>query len=313
MVLIRAFEDKVHELFAQGRIPGFVHLYAGEEAVAVGVISNLEKGDYITSTHGGHGHCIAMGVDIKGMMAELFGRKTGRVRVREVIQLTSLRMTIAERMTESLRTMAQVTICREEVVDNVVKIREELLPLIEKEVGIRLTYTPILIKLVAEVLKEFPIINSTLEDNMIKVIDEINIGFAVAVDHGLIVPVVKEADKKSLKEAVIICNELTRKTRERRLSIEDVSGTFTIINLGIYGIDAFTPIINPPQIAILGVGRFVQKPVVQEGRVNITTVCTFSLTFDHRVVDGHTAAQFLDKLVSLIKDESRLRAVLSVK
>jgi pyruvate dehydrogenase E2 component (dihydrolipoamide acetyltransferase) len=239
--------------------------------------------------------------------------KTG-LRVREVIPLTSLRMTIAERMTESLRTMAQVTICREEVVDNVVKIREELLPLVEKEVGIRLTYTPILIKLVAEVLKEFPIINSTLEDNMIKVIDEINIGFAVAVDHGLVVPVVKEADKKSLKEVVIICNELTRKAREGRLSIEDVSGgTFTITNLGMYGIDAFTPIINPPQIAILGVGRFVQKPVVQEGRVNIATVCTFSLTFDHRVVDGHTAAQFLDKLVSLIKDESRLRAVLSVK
>jgi len=77
MVLIRAFEDKVHELFAQGKIPGFVHLYAGEEAVAVGVISNLRRGDYITSTHRGHGHCIAMGVDIKGMMAELYGKKTG--------------------------------------------------------------------------------------------------------------------------------------------------------------------------------------------------------------------------------------------
>jgi TPP-dependent pyruvate/acetoin dehydrogenase alpha subunit len=77
MVLIRAFEDKVHELFAQGRVPGFVHLYAGEEAVAVGVISNLEKGDYITSTHRDHGHCIAMGVDIKDMMAELFSKKTG--------------------------------------------------------------------------------------------------------------------------------------------------------------------------------------------------------------------------------------------
>ncbi len=80
MVLIRAFEDRVHELFVQGRIPGFVHLYAGEEAVAVGVTSHLRKGDYITSTHRGHGHCIAMGVDIKGMMAELFGRKSGTCR-----------------------------------------------------------------------------------------------------------------------------------------------------------------------------------------------------------------------------------------
>lgn len=80
MCLIRAFEDRVHELFAQGKIPGFVHLYAGEEAVAVGVVANLKRGDYITSTHRGHGHCIAMGVDIKGMMAELFGKKTGTCR-----------------------------------------------------------------------------------------------------------------------------------------------------------------------------------------------------------------------------------------
>ncbi len=239
--------------------------------------------------------------------------KTG-LRVRESIPLTSLRMTIAERMTESLRTMAQVTICREESVDNIVKLREELTPIIEKEVGIRLTYTPILIKLVAEALREFPIMNSTLEDNVLKVIDEINIGFAVAVDHGLVVPVVREADKKSLKELAVISNELVRKAREGRLSIEDVSGgTFTITNLGMYGVDAFTPIINPPQVAILGVGRFVQKPVVQEGKIGISTLCTFSLTFDHRVIDGHTAAQFLDKLISMIRDEGRLRGILSVK
>ncbi|MEM0361866.1 MAG: dihydrolipoamide acetyltransferase family protein [Sulfolobales archaeon] len=250
--------------------------------------------------------------DVLKYLQEVRGRTKSGLRVREVIPLTSLRSTIAERMCESLRTMAQVTIVREEVVDNIVKIRSELQPVIERDTGLRLTYTPILIKLVAEAIRKFPIINSTLEDNSIKVIDEVNIGFAVAVDHGLVVPVVKEADKKKLKDIVVICNELARKAREGSLTLEDVSGgTFTITNLGMYGVDAFTPIINPPQIAILGVGRFTPKPVVVGDRVVIANTCVFSLTFDHRVIDGHTAAQFLNELVGLISDEARLRAVLS--
>ncbi len=235
------------------------------------------------------------------------------LRVKKSIPLTPLRATIAERMSESLRTMAQVTIMREEDVSKLIKLREELQPVIEKEVGIRLTYTPMLIKAVAEVLKEHPLINSTLEDNEIKVIDEINVGFAVAVDHGLVVPVIKNADKKSLKDIVIECNELARKAREGTLSLDDVSGgTFTITNLGMYGVDGFTPIINPPQVAILGVGRIISKPAVVDGRVDVRPLCTFSLTFDHRVIDGHTAAQFLDGLIKLLGNETALREVLRV-
>lgn len=238
--------------------------------------------------------------------------KTG-LKVREVIPMTALRATIAERMVESLRVMAQVTIMREEDVSKLVKLRDELQQEVEKSTGVRLTYTPMLIKIVAEVLKENPLLNSTLEDNEIKVIEDINIGFAVAVDHGLLVPVVKAVDKKNLKEVVIECSNLAQKAREGKLTLDDVGGgTFTITNLGMYGVDGFTPIINPPQVAILGVGRIVNKPVVVGDRIEVRPICTFSLTFDHRVVDGHTAAQFLNSLVRLINDEVRLKEVLRI-
>lgn len=251
--------------------------------------------------------------DVLKYIEEVKARTKLGLRVRKSIPLTPLRATIAERMTESLRTMAQVTIMREEDVSKLIKLREELQPAIEKEVGVRLTYTPMLIKAVAEVLKEHPLINSTLEDNEIKVIDEINVGFAVAVDHGLVVPVIKNADKKGLKDIVIECNELARKAREGTLSLDDISGgTFTVTNLGMYGVDGFTPIINPPQVAILGIGRIINKPVVVDGKIDVRPLCTFSLTFDHRVIDGHTAAQFLDGLIKLLSDESRLREVLRV-
>ncbi|MDW7969485.1 MAG: dihydrolipoamide acetyltransferase family protein [Sulfolobales archaeon] len=250
--------------------------------------------------------------DVIKYLHEVRARTKSGLRVKEVIPLTSLRRTIAERMTESLRSMAQVTIMREEVVDALIKVKNELQQQIEKDTNIRLTYTPILVKVVAEAIKKFPIVNSTLEEDSIKVLDEINVGFAVAVDHGLVVPVVKDVDKKRLREIVVVCNDLARRAREGQLTMDDVSGgTFTITNLGMFGVDAFTPIINPPQTAILGVGRFIPKPVVIDDKVAVANTCVFSLTFDHRVMDGHTAAQFLNELINLIKDEHRLRAVLS--
>jgi len=235
------------------------------------------------------------------------------LKVKEVLPMSSLRKTIAERMVSSLREMAQVTLFREENVELLVRLREELLPTIEKETGVRLTYTPMLVKVVAKALKEFPIINSVLEDDQIKIVEEINVGFGVAVDHGLVVPVVKDADKKDLKTVVVECNVLSRKAREGTLTYEEVSGgTFTITNLGMYGVEGFTPIINPPQTAILGVGRIQLKPVVVEGRVEVKPVTVFSLTFDHRVVDGHTAAQFLGKIVEIVTDERKLRDALGI-
>lgn len=249
--------------------------------------------------------------DVRRYIEERMRRTKLGLKVKEVVPLTPLRSTIAERMTESLREMAQVTIMREEPVDALVETRKRLLPLIEEETGRKLTYTHMLIKVVGELLKKFPLINSTLENGQIKVIEEVNVGFAVAVDHGLVVPVIKGVDGKSLKDIVVETSELATKAREGRLTLEDVSGgTFTITNLGMFGVDGFTPIINPPQVAILGVGRIVEKPVAVEGRVEVRPVVTFSLTFDHRVIDGHTAAQFLDALVKVVQSADELSKVL---
>jgi pyruvate dehydrogenase E2 component (dihydrolipoamide acetyltransferase) len=243
-------------------------------------------------------------------MSEVFSKHG--VKVKEVIPMSSIRRVIAERMTTSLREMAQVTLMREEVVEALVKVREELKDKIEKEVGVRLTYTPIFIKVAAEALKNHPIVNSVLEDDQIKILDEINIGFAVATERGLIVPVVKNVDKKDFKTIVYEVNSLITKTREGRLTFQDIEGgTFTITNLGMYGIDGFTPIINPPQVAILGIGRIINKPVVVENRIEIKPTCVFSLTHDHRVIDGHVGAQFLDTFIKILTNEQELKRILS--
>ncbi|MEM2020844.1 MAG: dihydrolipoamide acetyltransferase family protein [Zestosphaera sp.] len=235
------------------------------------------------------------------------------LRVKEVIPLTPLRRTIAERMTASLRDMAQVTLFREESVEALIKLKNELDSIIHRETGLRLTYTPIFIKIVAEGLRRFPLINSTLEEDSIKVVDEVNVGFAVAVDHGLVVPVVKDADVKDLKTVVVEVNELARKAREGRLTLDEVQcGTFTITNLGMYGIEGFTPVINTPQVAILGIGRIVDKPVLIGDKLTSKPMVVFSLTFDHRVVDGHTAAQFLDTVIRIIQSEEELRKALAI-
>ena len=242
-------------------------------------------------------------------MAERLSRQG--VRVREVIPMSSLRKVIAERMTTSLREMAQVTLMREEVVEALVKVREELKDKIESETGVRLTYTPIFVKVAAEALKRHPVVNSVLEDDQIKILDEVNVGFAVAVERGLIVPVVKNVDKKDFKTVVREVNTLITKTREGKLTFQDIQGgTFTITNLGMYGIDGFTPIINPPQVAILGIGRIVNKPVAVENRVEIKPACVFSLTHDHRIIDGHVGAQFLDTFVKILTDERELKRLL---
>lgn len=233
------------------------------------------------------------------------------VRVKEALPLTPMRETIMRRMVESLRTMAQVTLMREAVVDALVAVREELLPEIESKAGVRVTYTDILVKVVAELIKKHPLLNSVLEGGKIKVLDEVNIGVAVAVDHGLIVPVVKGADGKDLASIAKEVRELASKAREGTLTPDEVSGgTFTITNLGMFGVDAFTPIINPPQSAILGVGRIQRRPVAVGDEMKVADTMWLSLTFDHRVMDGHTAARFLEELASVLNDADRLRGIL---
>jgi pyruvate dehydrogenase E2 component (dihydrolipoamide acetyltransferase) len=230
------------------------------------------------------------------------------LKVKEVVPLSETRRTIGKRLNSSLQSTAQVTLVYEADASELVRLREAILPEIEARTGVRVTYTDLLVKAVARALRENPVMNSTLEDDGIKLIDEVNIGVAVATERGLIVPVLRNADALDLVGVVTSMKEMASRGREGKLKLKEVtSGTFTITNLGMTAVDSFTPILNPPQVGILGVGRIVKKPVVVEGdRVEVRSRVTLSLTFDHRVVDGFTAAEFLRKLVEIIEDRGRL-------
>ncbi|NIR86877.1 2-oxo acid dehydrogenase subunit E2 [Candidatus Bathyarchaeota archaeon] len=214
-------------------------------------------------------------------------------RVREVIPLTGIRKTAAERVSMSARRAPHSTINMEVDMSNAAKLREKF----------QFSYTDVLVKAVAKALTEHPVINSTLEKDQIKIFEDVNIGVAVATEKGLVVPVVRKADKKELKEVSSTLKGLVEKAREGKLTLEEMSGgTFTITNLGMFGVDVFTPIINPPETAILGVGRVVEKPVVADKEIVTKPMMNLSLSFDHRVVDGAPAAQFLQKVKYILEN-----------
>lgn len=220
----------------------------------------------------------------------------------EVIAMDGIRGIIAERMTLSLQTNASVTLHTEVDATALVELRGMLNEKLQaREVSI--TYTDLLVKVVANALQEHPRLNATLTDDGIHLLPEINIGVAVALEDGLVVPVIQNADKERLSEISGQVKDFAERARSNQLTPGELQGgTFTITNLGNFGIDTFTPIINPPESAILGVGRILKKPVVHNDEIVIRSMLTLSLTFDHRVVDGAPAAQFLQTVSNYIQD-----------
>ena len=215
----------------------------------------------------------------------------------QVVPFAGIRKVVAERLTESLRTMAQVTISREAEAGGVVARRAALAAGFEAATGVRLTYTDLLVQAVAELLADHPLLNATLTGQGIVCAPAVHMGVAVALDDGLIVPVIRDAGSRPLAEIARDRVDLAAKAQAGTLTLDEVEGgTFTISNLGSFGADAFTPIVNPPQCAILGVGRIVDKPVAVAGLVEVRPVLWLSLTFDHRIVDGAPAARFLQQL-----------------
>jgi len=214
-----------------------------------------------------------------------------------VVPFTGIRRVVAERLSESLRTTAQVTISREVEAGGLVTRRAALAAGFEVATGIRLPYTDLLVEAVARLLADHPLLNSTLTEEGIVLPDAVHVGVAVALEDGLIVPVIRDAGTRPLAELARDRAELAAKAQAGTLTLDEVEGgTFTISNLGSFGADAFTPIINPPQCAILGVGRIVDKPVAVAARVEVRPLLWLSLTFDHRIVDGAPAARFLREL-----------------
>jgi len=215
-------------------------------------------------------------------------------KVLEIIPMVGIRKTTAERLSLSARTAPHSTVVMEVDMSNAAKIHKET----------QLSYTEMLVKAVATALREHRIMNATLEDEQIKVFEDINVGVAVAAENGLVVPVIRNADSKPLNEIASVLRELIEKARLGKLTREDMGGgTFTITNLGMYNVDLFIPIINPPETAILGVGRVVEKPVAVNGQVTVKPTMQLSLAYDHRIVDGAPAAKFLQTIKQILEAE----------
>jgi pyruvate dehydrogenase E2 component (dihydrolipoamide acetyltransferase) len=219
----------------------------------------------------------------------------------EDIPLRGMRKVIAERMHQSLQGSAQLTISTEVDVTQLIDRRQEV------RQAFNVTYTDFIVQACAHALRQHPRMNAHLEGDIIRANNAIHVGLAVALDEGLIVPVVRDADKKSLKDIAAEAKTLAEKARASQLKLEEVSGgTFTVSNLGMYGVDAFTPIINTPQSGILGVGRIVEKPVIHRGEVTRRSMMVLSLTFDHRVIDGAPAGAFLQTVADLLAHGNRV-------
>ena len=218
----------------------------------------------------------------------------------QTIPITGLRQTIATRMLNSLQTMAQLTLTTEADVTDVMRIREGLA---RQWPDAGLSPLHLAIKATARALSDHPRLNALQREGVIELMPDINLGVAVALDEGLIVPTIRQADAKSLADIAAEARDLAQQVRSGQASIDAVSGgTFTITNLGAYDIDGFTPIINPPQVGILGLGRVAQKPAVYEGAIVVRAMMFLSLTFDHRVIDGAPAAAFLRDVKSYLED-----------
>lgn len=223
----------------------------------------------------------------------------------KAIPLVGMRKTIADRMTFSYRTIPHIANTIEVDMSEAIKLRQT----IEKIKNTKIPFTAFLAKVVAHALRRHPTHNATVDEDGIKIFRSVNIGIAVALEEGLIVPVVYDADKKNLTEIASIVNDLIKKAKERRLSIEELKGgTFTITNLGVFGVDTTTPIINPPQTAILGVGRIREEPRVVDDQIKAMPVMALTLVVDHRAIDGAKAAQFLQEIKRLLEDPYKLFA-----
>ena len=218
--------------------------------------------------------------------------------------MSGMRKAIAKNMLASVQTSPTVTFNLGIDMSEMKRYREQL-----KAKDIKVSYTDLLVKFVAKALTEFPLLNCSVEDNKIIYKHYVNMGVAVALDNGLLVPNIPDADKKSLTEISAEVKELAKLAREGKLPPEKLrGGTFTITNLGMYGIESFTPIINQPEVAILGVNTMEDKVVVRNGEMVIRPIMNLSLTADHRVVDGSVAAQFLQRVKSLMENPALMLA-----
>jgi len=220
----------------------------------------------------------------------------------EVIKWTPMRKVIAKRLTESKRDIPHYYLEGEFIMDQVVLLKE-----IKKKEGKNFSYTDFLIFFAGKAIEKYPVINAAVVKDEIRVYKSIDIGVAVAVEDGLVVPAIKNVNKKTIEEISEERKNIVKKAREGKLSKEDTEGArFVISNLGMYGVDNFQPIINPPGVAIMGVGKMGKKAIVINDEIEIRTIMNISFSFDHRIIDGSYAGLFYSYFKKIVENPGLL-------
>jgi len=241
-----------------------------------------------------------LAADILSLRAE---RSAVEAPTAETITVTRTWRVMVDRLSQAWTTIPHFYLIREVNASRLVTWREKL----QNTSPEKITYTDLLVKLTAAALRQYPRLNASWQKENILLNSEINIGLAVAVEDGLVVPVIHHADELNLTQLAARRSELVARAQAGKFSLDDLSGgTFTISNLGMYGVDAFNAIVNPPQAAILAVSRIADRVVAVRGQPAVQPMVTFSLSCDHRVVDGARGAEFLQALADLVEEPLQL-------
>ena len=221
--------------------------------------------------------------------------------------MTRLRSRIAERMVEAQHTAAMLTTFNEVDLTKVMSLRKRYKEGFEKEHGVRLGFMSFFAKAAVEALRKFPAVNASIEDNDVIYHDYIDIGVAVSSERGLMVPVLRNVEQMSFAQIESGINDYAEKVREGSISMDDLTGgTFTITNGGVFGSMLSTPILNPPQSGILGMHAIQERPMVVDGEIVVRPMMYLALTYDHRIIDGREAVQFLVSIKQSLEDPGRL-------
>jgi len=223
------------------------------------------------------------------------------------VPMSRLRARIAERLVEAQRNAALLTTFNEVNMHPVMELRQRHRESFEREHGVRLGFMPFFVKATVEALKRFPELNASIDGSDIIYHGYYDVGIAVGSDRGLVVPIIRNADRKNMAQIEALIRQFGDKAKEGKLTMEDITGgTFTITNGGVFGSMLSTPIINPPQSGILGMHKIQERPVAENGQVVIRPIMYLALSYDHRIVDGKEAVQFLVTIKELLEEPARM-------
>jgi len=228
----------------------------------------------------------------------------------EIRQMSNILMKMSEHMVRSVHTSPHVYAVHEVDMTNVDFVRRRNAEAFQKREGFKLTYTPFICDAIVKAIKEFPLVNSQVEGDKIVIKKFINLGMAVASENGLIVPVIKNAEEKNFVGIARAINDLATRARTKRLTPTDIEGgSFTLTNFGVFGTMVGLPIINQPQVAILGTGSIEKRAVVIDDAIAIRSMAYFTLAFDHRIIDGALGGSFMEAVVRNLESYERNQVV----